>query len=47
VTFFDLIGRMERLGTIVTFLALLELIKNKFLAFHQDDSFDDILLYKL
>jgi segregation and condensation protein A len=47
VTFFDLIGRMERLGTIVTFLALLELIKNKFLAFHQDDSFEDILLYKL
>lgn len=47
VTFFELVGRIERVGIIVTFLALLELIKNKFVAFHQDDTFEDILLYKL
>ncbi len=47
VTFFELIDRMDRIGVIVTMLALLELIKNKFLAFHQDDNFEDILLYKL
>jgi segregation and condensation protein A len=47
VTFFEIVDRLERIGIIVTFLALLELIKNKFLAFHQDDSFDDVLIYKL
>lgn len=47
VTFFELIDRMDRMGIIVTMLALLELIKNKYLAFHQDDNFDDVLLYKL
>jgi segregation and condensation protein A len=47
VTFFELIDRMERVGVIVTFLALLELIKNKFIAFHQEDNFEDLLLYKL
>jgi segregation and condensation protein A len=47
VTFFEIVDRMERIGVIVTFLAMLELIKNKFLAFHQDDSFDDVLIYKL
>lgn len=47
VTFFEMIDRMERIGIIVTFLALLELIKNQFVAFHQDDSFEDILIYKL
>jgi segregation and condensation protein A len=47
VTFFEMIDRMERIGVLVTFLALLELIKNQFVAFHQDDSFEDILIYKL
>jgi segregation and condensation protein A len=47
VTFFEMIDRMERIGILVTFLALLELIKNQFVAFHQDDSFEDILIYKL
>ncbi|HVZ38560.1 MAG TPA: segregation/condensation protein A [Candidatus Kapabacteria bacterium] len=47
VTFFELVDRLERIGIIVTFLALLELIKNKFLAFQQTDSFEDVLLYKL
>ncbi|KXK56545.1 MAG: segregation/condensation protein A [Chlorobi bacterium] len=47
VTFFELIDRLDRMGIIVTMLALLELIKNKFIAFHQDDNFEDILLYKL
>ncbi len=47
VTFFELVDRMERIGIIVTFLSLLELIKNKFVAFQQDDSFEDVLLYKL
>jgi segregation and condensation protein A len=47
VTFFEIVDRLERIGIIVTFLALLELIKNKFLAFHQDDSFEDVLIYKL
>ena len=28
-------------------VALLELIKNQFVAFHQDDRFEDILIYKL
>lgn len=47
VTFFELIDRLDRMGIIVTMLALLELIKNKFIAFHQDDNFEDVLLYKL
>jgi segregation and condensation protein A len=47
VTFFELVDRIERVGIIVTFLALLELIKNRFVAFQQDDNFEDILLYKL
>lgn len=47
VTFFELIDRLDRMGIIVTMLALLELIKNKFIAFHQDDNFEDILLYNL
>jgi len=47
VTFFELVDRMEKIGIIVTFLALLELIKNKFIAFHQDDSFGDVLIYRI
>jgi segregation and condensation protein A len=47
ITFFEMIGRMERIGIIVTFLALLELIKNKFVSFHQDDSFGDVLIYRI
>lgn len=47
VTFFEIVGRLERVGIIVTFLALLELIRNKVVAFQQEENFDDILLYKL
>jgi segregation and condensation protein A len=47
VTFFELLGNLERTGIIVTFLALLELIKNKYLAFHQEEEFADVLIYKL
>ncbi|MBC8145380.1 MAG: segregation/condensation protein A [bacterium] len=47
VTFFELVDNLPRVGIIVTFLALLELIKNKFVAFHQDDDFEDVLLYKV
>jgi len=47
ITFFELVERMEKIGVIVTFLALLELIKNKFIAFHQDDAFDDVLVYRI
>jgi segregation and condensation protein A len=43
VTFFELIDRLDRMGIIVT----MELIKNKFIAFHQDDNFEDVLLYKI
>ncbi len=46
-TFFELVDGLERLGVIVTFLALLELIKSKTLAFHQDANFEDLLIYKL
>ncbi len=47
VTFFEIVERMEKVGIIVTFLALLELIKNKFIAFHQDDAFGDVLIYRV
>lgn len=47
MTFFEIIERMEKVGIIVTFLALLELIKNKFIAFHQDDAFGDVLIYRI
>lgn len=47
VTFFEIVERMEKIGIIVTFLALLELIKNKFIAFHQDDAFGDVLIYRV
>lgn len=47
VTFFELVDRLERVGIIVTFLALLELIRNQIVAFHQEENFEDILLYKL
>jgi len=46
-TLFELTDGMERVGVIVTFLALLELIRDRVLAFQQDDSFEDVLLYKL
>ncbi len=46
VTFFEIIDGLDKIGITVTFLALLELVKNKYLAFHQDDSFEDVLLYK-
>ncbi|MDB5035893.1 MAG: Segregation and condensation protein [Chlorobi bacterium] len=46
-TFFELTSKLDRVGIIVTFLALLELIRNRFVAFHQEESFDDLLLYKL
>jgi segregation and condensation protein A len=47
VTFFELIDGMERIGIIITFLALLELIKSKTVAFHQEANFEDLLVYKL
>lgn len=47
VTFFELVDTLPRVGIIVTFLALLELIKNKFVAFQQEGDFEDVLLYKL
>lgn len=47
ITFFELIDGLERIGIIVTFLALLELIKSKVVAFHQEANFEDLLVYKL
>lgn len=47
VTFFDLVQGLERIGIVVTFLALLELIKSKFVAFRQEQQFDDLLIYRL
>ncbi len=47
ITFFEIVRRLERVGIIVTFLALLELIKNQVIAFHQEENFEDILLYRV
>jgi segregation and condensation protein A len=47
VTLFELVDNLPRVGIIVTFLALLELIKNKFVAFQQEGDFEDVLLYKI
>ena len=47
VTLFELVDKLPRVGIIVTFLALLELIRNKFVAFQQEGDFEDVLLYKL
>ncbi len=47
VTLFDLVRDLDRIGLVVTFLAMLELIRSKFIAYRQDAVFDDILLYRL
>jgi segregation and condensation protein A len=46
-TFFTLVGGLERIGIIVTFLALLELIKNSLIGCEQSEDFDDMLIFKL
>lgn len=46
-TFFALVSGLERIGIIVTFLALLELVKNRFVGCEQTEDFEDMIIYKL
>lgn len=44
VRFFELVGGMSKMHIVVTFLALLELVKNAMIRIQQDESFDDIVI---
>lgn len=47
-TFLELISPMrEKVRIVVTFIALLELIKNKVIGVRQDEPYQDILIYKI
>lgn len=45
-TFFEVVKDVERIVVVVTFLALLELIRGRRIAIKQSDHFEDILIYR-
>ncbi len=44
VRFFELIAKRSRVDIVVTFLALLELVKNQVIRIQQDEKFEDIVI---
>lgn len=47
VTFLEIMEDKPKQVIIVTFLAILEMVKSRMIACRQDDSFEDILIYQL
>lgn len=46
ITFVELVEKMERVALVVTFLALLELVRSKHIAIRQEEVFGEILIFR-